>query len=321
MAFRIQKTALASTINKNNLAVELGNTSIHSAYMLECTITATNGTGASKTPTIAEFLGVLEQINVVSNNTNYHYSWSGTDIARRNAMKTAMNTTNRVLDMTFSAVASTGEMAATFVLWMDEGDVIALMHDTVTLKAQLANYLAESCPVTAVTIKPTIIELVPAAGLADIKARYGEKYEGALEPKVYVREKKCDANTTFTEFFELPTGALLRGAMLKWSVAPSQFGIVATVPSRSELMRMNWTTAVASDEIRFRVKMPDNTNYIDYNAELAFNGLGIDGRNFNLGDYKIAAYSTTETTLRYVSFELTYPSTAGGNLVTNHSAF
>lgn len=310
---RFQETTVAQEINLSNPAIELGNTSIHDAYALEINISAKNETGAAKTPTIQEFLSALEQISVMSDNTRYHYALSGLDIARWNALSTPMSLPTRTLDKTFTSTADDATMSASFVLTLDAGDLIALQHDTVTLKAAIAKTIATDCPVTACTIKPTIFEKIPES-VAEITKTYGASFEAALEPKVYAMEKTLGANTEFTGFFDLPTGALLRTGMMHWSVAPSQLGLIQVVPSRSEIHRINWNTAIARDERRLRTKMPENVVLMDYNTEWIMNGLGKDGRTFNRGDFQIAAKSATETKLRYVSFEMTFPANAGALL-------
>lgn len=310
---RFQETTIAQEINLSNPAVELGNTSIHDAYALEINISAKNESGAAKTPTIQEFLSALEQISVMSDNTRYHYALSGLDIARWNALSTQNGLPSRVLDKTFTETADDATMSASFVLTLDAGDLIALQHDTVTLKAAIAKTIAADCPVTACTIKPTIFEKIPES-VAEITQAYGANFEAALEPKVYALEKSMPAGTEFTGFFDLPTGALLRSGMMHWTVAPSQIGLIQVVPSRSEIHRVNWNTAVARDERRLRTTMPENTVMMDYNTEWTMNGLGKDGRTFNRGDYQIAAKSAAETKLRYVSFELTFPAAAGAVL-------
>ncbi len=322
MTFHTQRTSLNDEITMSHRSIDLNTNSVHSAYLLECTITAKNNGSAAKTPTITEFLNMIENISVVTDNHRYHYSWSSLDIARRNAMKQAMGTHNCIIDMTFTSAAAGADMTASFVLLMDEGDVVALLHDSVSMSAQFAANLAENCPVTAVSIKPTIDELIPMSGLADVKARYGAKYHGALEPKVGITVKECSSNNTLTEFLDLPNSTLLVGVMLNWTTKPLHYSVIANVPARTELMRLNWKTAVATDEMRFGVNMPENTNYIDFNTELTSNGLGIDGRNFNRGDYKIAAYAPTGTIVICVSFEQLYPpKVEDGTLVTNHSIY
>ncbi|MDV0442589.1 hypothetical protein [Methanorbis furvi] len=297
-------------INLSNPAVELGNSSIHDAYALEINISAKNETGSAKVPTIQEFLSAFEQIAVMSDNTRYHYALTGLDIARRNAMTMPQGIPSRVLDKTFTSVADDATMSASFVLTLDEGDLIALQHDTVTLKAAIAKQIAVDCPVTACTINTTIFEKIPES-VTEIVGTYGANFERALEPKVYAMEKTLPSTTEFTGFFDLPTGSLLNGAMLHWTVAPSQVGMIQVVPSRSEIHRVNWATAVARDERRLRTAMPSNTLLMDYNSEWMLNALGKDGRTFNRGDYQIAAKSATETKLRYVSFEKTFPAGAG----------
>lgn len=322
MVMRVQETAVSGELNRNTPAVELGNTSIHSAYTLECCVELTNESGEAYTPSILDIGAALENISVQSDNTRYHYSLSGKDIIYKNAMSTKVGSPTRVIDMQPATIADEGSTETKFVLFLEEGDVIGLIHDSVTLKASVARELADGVRITGYSIKPGIIELVPSsgeAGLAELAARYGAGYAGALEPKCYAVEQTCQANTEFTGFFNLPTGALLRGAMMQWSVAPRQLGLIATVPSRAELCRTHWNTRRAMDERMYGTEMPQNCNYFNFDSELTNNGLGLDGRAFNRGDYQIACRADAETRLRYVSYEMMYPAVSGGALNLGHS--
>lgn len=314
---RTQEMTIAQEINLSTPSIELGNNSIHDCYLLEVTLKAKNETGAAKTPTIAEWLSAIEQVAVMTDNTRYHYALNGKDIANLNAIRTPVGIPSRVLDMTFGSTADDATMEATFVLALDEGDIVALQHDSVTMKAAFAKTIATDCPVTYAQIKPSLVEDIPES-TADITNKYGANFEAALEPKVYAKTQKCSANTEFTGFADLPTGCLLRGAMLDWSAAPEQFGILQVVPSRSELWRLNWATARAKDERLYRTKMPENVTMLNYNTEWVANGLGKDGRGFNRGDFQIAARSSVETTLRYISLEQTFPAGAGAVLATGN---
>lgn len=322
MVMRVQETTVSGELNRNTPAVELGNTSIHSAYMLECCVELTNESGESYTPDILDIGAAFENISVQSDNTRYHYSISGKDIIYKNAMSTKKGTPSRVIDMKPATIADEGSTETKFVLFLEEGDVIGLLHDTVTLKATVARELADGVRITGYSIKPSIIELIPSAGeagLAELAARYGEGYAGALEPKVYAVEQTCHANSEFTGFFNLPTGSLLRGAMMQWTVAPKQLGLIATVPSRAELCRNLWLTRRAMDERMYGTEMPENCNFMNFDAELTNNGLGLDGRAFNRGDYQVACRTDAETRLRYVSYEMMYPAISGGALNLGHS--
>lgn len=306
----VQESTKSQELNKSTPSVELGVTSIHDAYMLEFSITAKNETGAAATPTMAQVLGAIEQINVKSDNSRDHYALSGMDIARRNAMRTPYGLTSRYLDKTFSEVADDASFTANFVMTLNEGDIVALQHNNITLKASLASQIADDFNITGYTIKPTVIELIPQTK-EDIIGKYGENFEYALEPKVYSIEKKCPANTEFVDFADLPTSALLQGAMMHWSTAPSQFGLVQVAPARMEITRLNWLTARYKDSMKFGTEMPANVTYFDYASEWTMNSLGKDGRTFNRGDYRFAANSAVETTMRLVSFEQMFPAGAG----------
>jgi len=306
----VQESTKSQELNKSTPAVELGVTSIHDAYMLEFAITAKNETGAAVTPTMAQFLNAIEQINVKSDNSRDHYAVSGMDIARRNAMRTPYGLSNRYLDKTFTEVADDASVTCNFVATLNEGDIVALQHNNITLKASLASKIADGFNITDYVIKPTVIELIPQSA-ADITGKYGANFEYALEPKVYAQEKKCGANTEFMGFMDLPTSTLLQGAMMHWSVAPSQFGLVQVAPARMDITRLSWNTARAKDSTKFGTEMPANVTYFDYASEWTLNNLGKDGRDFSRGDYQFAANTSAETTMRLVSYEQMFPAGAG----------
>lgn len=307
----IQEATKPGELNGSTPSVELGTSSIHDAYLMEFEINATNETGSSVTPTIADFLGAINQIKIQSDNSKDHYALTGMDVARRNAMFSPMGIESRVIDKTFSAVADDGTVSAKFVLTLDEGDIVALQHNNITMKVEMASTIKTDFPITSYTVKPTVIEKIPQTE-QDIIGTYGENFEYALEPKVYATTKTLSNTTEYTGFLEVPTGALLRGAMLNWTSAPKQWGVVQIVPSRTEISRMNWLTSQVKDQRRFGTQLASNTVYFDYDSEWTLNGLGKDGRTFNRGDYMFAALpNNADTTLRMVSYEQMFPAGAG----------
>lgn len=299
---RVKMNTLSQKINLQNPAINLPRSSIHDCYILKFEMAIKNTGSSSVTPTITQYLEAIEQIVVTSDSTRVHYSLSGLDLTRRNAMLTKNGCDSRVLDLTFSTVAASATGSATFVLFLDEGDIIAVMHDNLELKVTFKDTVTTGVTVTAATVTATIAERIPVSA-AELISKYGENFEYAAEPKVYVMTQACAANTELTGFFDLPTGTLLTGAMLHFSTAPEQVGILQTVPDRVELEKIDWAELRAIDERRFGTKIPTGVVTFDYGAQWMDNGLGKDAWNYNKGDIQIAAKAASATTLRYVSFE------------------
>lgn len=306
---RVKINTISQVINRSNPAMSLPNTSIHDAYALKFRMKVKNSWGAAVTPDMADVLKAIEQIVLTTDSTKVNYSLSGLDLARRNAMSSA-NGTDRVIDRTFASLADAASVDVSFVLYLDEGDIIASAHDQIELKVAFLQNVKEGTGTDAgkkielvdPECKLTIVERIPTT--AEFYAEYGPKLELVAEPKVYAITATCPANTEFTDIMDLPTGTLLGGAMIHFEGGtPDLVGLIRTTPDRIELEKIDWDTMRAIDERRFRTKIPAGLINFDYGVQWQSNGVGKDGWSFSKGDVKLAAKTGTALTIRYLSLE------------------
>lgn len=306
---RTKFNTISQVINRSNPAMSLPNTSIHDAYALKFRLKIKNSWGAAATPVMTDVLKAIEQIVLTTDSTKVNYSLSGLDLARRNAMSSAMGT-DRAIDRTFAELAADASVDVSFVPYLDEGDIIASAHDQIELKvAFLQNVkegtgtdLGKKIELVNPECKVTIVENIPTA--AEFYSKYGQKLELVAEPKVYAITTTCPANTEFTDIMDLPTGTLLGGAMIHFDGGtPDMVGLIRTNPDRIELEKIDWDTMRAIDERRFRTKIPTGLINFDYGIQWQSNGVGKDAWSFSKGDVKLAAKTPDPLTIRYVSFE------------------
>jgi len=297
---RIKLNTLSVEINKSVPAIQLPRTSIHDAYCLDFKITITNAGAAAATPTIANVLEAIEQIVLTSDSTRVHYSLSGLDVARRNALFGAADV-DKVIEKTLTEIAKDASGDVEFTLFLDEGDIVAGAHERRGLKIVCGSTAGTNLNITAAEVTTTLVEKIPTG--TELIAMYGQNFEYVAEPKVYAITTTIPANTEFTGALDLPTGTLLTGAMMHFSTAPQQVGILQTAPDRVELIKINWRTMRAIDERKYRTDMPAGMITLEYGVQWYDNGLGVPAWTYNKGDRQVAVKSSAQTTLRYVSFE------------------
>jgi len=298
MAHRRKYSILSQTITDSVHVANLPRTSIHDGYALKISMRLTNTSGASATPMIADILSAITEISLVSDSVRNHYALNGLDLARLNYR---VDRVNKVLDMTYSALANDAYVDTAFVLYLDEGEILAIAHTNLELKVLFGSTAGTGIDISNAKCEIELIEEICSE--AELKARYGEKYEKLAEPKVYALSATCDANTEFTGFLDLPTGTLLKGAMLTFSADPSMFGLLRTVPDRVELMKQDWTIARWLDELIYGTTLPVHVVNMDFGVQWQANGVGKDGWTYSKGDIQLAAKTSSSTTVRYVSIE------------------
>lgn len=298
---RVKMNTLSQVINKQNPAIPLPRSSIHDAYILDFEIKIKNTGASAVTPTITELLTAIENISVVSDSSQVHYSLGGIDLARRNSMFCAA-ATDDIMKKTFTSLAANAETTVKFPLFLDEGDIIAIMHDNLEMKVTFLSKISANVTIESAVVKTTIIERIPTSA-AELVATYGENFEYAAEPKVYLAKQTVAANSEFTGFFDMPTGTLLTGAMIHFSAAPEKVGIMQIVPDRVELQKVDWDVLRAIDQRKHKTDLPENVVTLEYGTQWMENGIGKAGWHYNKGDIQIAVKTEEEITMRYVSFE------------------
>lgn len=299
---RAKINTISQTINKNNPAINLPHTTIHDAYIMSFDMILENTSGEAITPTMDNLLKSIEQFVITSDGTNVHASLNGIDLARRDAMKSHAGC-DRVIDRVLAAIADGATQEVKFKLFFDEGDILGPAHDSLEMKITFLNEVLNTAGlgIKSATVRVSIVELIPEG--AELVARYGQSLELLAEPKVYVINQACPANSEFTGFMDLPTGTLQRGAMMYFSVAPEQVGVLKMVPDRTELLKVDFDVLRMIDERKFGCAVPDGIVTLDYGHQISCNNIGLLGWNWSKGDVQIAAKSANATTLRYVSYE------------------
>lgn len=298
---RYKMNTIAQVINKQNPAINLPRSSIHDAYILDCKVTIKNNTAASVTPTITQVLTALDQVVVTSDSSTVHYSWTGLDVARRNAMFVSDDCTSKVINKVLPAIGAGNSDTISFTLMLEEGDIIAVMHDALELKCVWLPTIANNVEITEAVIRTTIMEKIPTG--EEVISLYGDNFEYVAEPKVYAIKQDCAGGSDFTGVIDLPTGTMLTGAMMHFSAAPELVGIMQNVPDRVELEKVSFDVLRAIDERKYKTDLPENVIAIDYGTHWMTNGIGKPGWKFNKGDIQVAVKTAEPTTLRYISFE------------------
>ncbi|WP_319377769.1 hypothetical protein [uncultured Methanocorpusculum sp.] len=298
MAHRRKYSILSQAITDSVHVANLPRTSIHDGYALKFSMRLTNTSGSSATPLITDILNAITEISLVSDSVRNHYSLNGLDLARLNYR---IDKVNKVLDMTYSALADDAYVDTSFVLYLDEGEILAVAYTNLELKVLFGSTAGTGIDISNAKCEIGLIEEIYSE--AELKARYGERYEKLAEPKVYALSATCDANTEFSGFLDIPTGTLLKGAMLTFTTDPSLFGILRTVPDRVELMKQDWTVARAIDELIYGTSIPTHIVTMDFGVQWQANGIGKDGWSYSKGDIQLAAKTSSSTTVRYVSIE------------------
>ncbi len=308
MAYHKYRT-LNDTLSTVNPTVRLPRDTVIDALLLRCQIEVTNGSGASWTGTDLDMLKALEELRVISDGTNVHYAINGPDLAMLNAYTGAYGGSHPGSSAITIANGEAGTVD--LVLPMNEGDLLAVMKDSLELKGVFASSIAADLDVTDVSIVPTISENVYTP--QEFVSIYGANAERAAEPKVYALSTAIGANTELTGVLDLPTSTLLRRGLCQFRDAsgvlgaadPLRFGLIVTAPDRRELVNVDYAAFRGAQDFKYSAggALPAGTVNIDYASEVTGDGFGLRGWRWTKGDYELAVRTNNAGSLRYVSCE------------------
>ena len=310
---RNKLSVFSQPISKGGVdTLNLPRNSVHDAYILRFNIRVHNGKTESITPTPKDILDAIAEIRLVTDSTRVHYDITGHDLAILNALM-QKNNTHPFIDQTLDAVAANADKEYEFCLYLDEGDIIATAHTNVELTVHFKDESSMGLTVTSAQCLLTIKESLMSQ--AELVAKYGEGLKNAAEPKVYIQTTKCNGNTEFSGFFDLPTGTLLRKGILYITnngKLPDQIGILRTNPDRVELNKEDFLTHIELDQIIYGTELPYKyvkdselaaVYVIDYGTQWQSNGIGKNGWSFAKGDIMLAAKTPADMNVRYLSIE------------------
>ena len=292
--------------------LNLPRNSVHDAYILRFDMKIANGGSSEYKIDIRKVLESIDEIKLVTDSIRVHYALNGYDLALLNA-KIQKVQTNDILTREDVTIPAGKSADYSFCLYLDEGDIVAVAHNNVELSVSfngegLGSDITIASASCTVTLKETIYST------AQLQELYGASWENIVEPKVYALTSTCAGNTEFSGFMDLPTGTLLRGAIIEFKPAdatastegtyPKQVGLLRTVPDRVELGKVDWDTHRMVDEIIHQTVFPKGIWIYDYGTQWQSNRIGKDVWSFAKGDIQIAAFTNgVEQKVRYISLE------------------
>jgi len=291
--------------------LNLPRNSVHDAYILKFDLDISNAGSTEYTVNIRKVLESIEEIRLVTDSIRVHYAVNGYDLALLNA-KIQPVQTNDILTREDVKIPAGSHAHYVFNLYLDEGDIIAVAHNNVELSVHWnGEALGTNLTIAAATCEITLMETIYSA--AQLQALYGESWENIVEPKVYALTCNAPGNTEFTGELDLPTGTLLRGAIIEFTPSdatetnpgtyPKQVGILRTVPDRVELGKVDWESHRMKDEIIYKTVFPKGVFIYDYGKQWQSNGIGKDGWSYAKGDIQLATLNTVQQKIRYISLE------------------
>lgn len=301
---RTKLNTISKLINFANPSIYIPSNALLDAIALKFTLTVKNSNNAKATPVMKDVLSAITEIKLTTDATNVHYAVNGLDVARLNAFDSHSGD-GAVLNKVCDEIAADAEGTIQFTLFLDQGDILAAQYDSIELKVLFKQVaFATGLTITNAVVNVTTVEVILTE--AELQNMYGKNLEYFAEPKVVAYTKTNAANSEMRGFADLPTGTLLKRAMLTFSTIPEKFGVIATTPDLQNLMEVDWQTYRDMDAFKHfcNGNCPSDTVVIDYGSQLAANGQGLYAWNFRLGDYQIASKNLAETELRYVSCEL-----------------
>lgn len=302
-----KKRTLADKITLNNKKVNLPRDAVIDKILLYVTATVKNAGSSTWEGEMEDVLKAIKEIRVVSDGNTVHYALNALDVAILNYYDYQGVTVDP--DKAISVAAGATETYS-FLLVLDEGDILAVAKDSLELSMDFETAIATDVTLDSVEVKITLEENVMTP--QEFVAKYGANLEYAAEPKVVAIVKSFDASEELREFLDLPTGTLLRRAFImvldssevRGGVTPDKVGIVVTTPDRRELYTADFATLVEYNKVAYALSDAVNgVVAIDYGAEITNDAYGIRAWKFNKGDYQLAFKSSNAGKVRYISVE------------------
>jgi hypothetical protein len=304
-----KRRTLAEAISLTNPMVEIPRDAIIDSIVLKCTVVIHNAAVGAYTATLQKILDCLTSVRLVSDGNKVHYSLSGSDLAILNYYRN--ESIGADPDAAITAAGGADSAAYTFLLTLDEGDILAALKDSLELTVETKT--AVDTDVTLKTFSCTVSISENVMTTAEFVAAYGQDAVNSAEPKVTAYEKGFDISEELRECFDFPTGTLLRKAFwifkdtsgVRAGSLPSKIGIIRTTPDRSEMFTVDYPTIQMINEQQYLL----HNGYIpgvvalDYGKEITNDSFGIRAWKFNKGDYQAAIKAAAAGKLRYVSVE------------------
>lgn len=297
------KETLDEKITLTVNSIDLPRNGVITRIALLFNFTLSNAGASAWNGTYEDVVKAIEEIRVVADANDIKYSLSGLDVAIMNYYDASSKSVK--LDDTITVDAS-GTQQVSFLLFLQNGDIHALMKEALKLQIRFNTTVATDVTISDAEVKVTLDKLV-----FEDANEWVEYFMGYIvEPKVWSKEKAFEQLNELSEVLELPTGAVAwRGFLVAFNSSNARadivdkYAIVQTKPRRTELLKVDWRTGQELDKVQYRLDaIITGVNVIDYNEELVEGGF--DLRAVDTGTFKLALKTTAQGKIRYISHEL-----------------
>lgn len=300
---------LSDTLSLNKTSINLPKDAVLDAIIMKVSLTIANASGGAYSATGLDVLAALQEVRVISDGSTVHYALNGKDIAILNAFDGLFGSAPVAKDTV--SINDSASATKTYILVLNEGDILAVTKDSLELKAVFNTTLATGVTVSAATITVSVSENVYTP--EEFVVKYGAGLEAAAEPKVYALSTGITANTELTGIIDLPTGTLHRRGVMTFTDSsgvygnadPGNVGLIVTSPDRRELLNVDYPTLRGILAYKHVVEgaPPVGCAIFNYAMEVASDGYGLRGWRWTKGDYQLAVKTANTGTLRYISCE------------------
>ncbi|WP_456471677.1 hypothetical protein [Methanocaldococcus sp.] len=308
-----RKVVLDQQLNLNQTKINLPTRNIIDNIILTVTATYTNSDSTNAaTLTNEQLLNAIQEVRVVSDGANVHYSLSMNDIAIMNYYDTSGKAIN--LDET-NSIAASGSLTKVFTVKLDGGDIFAGGKQSLDLSIVVNPAVSSTVSLTDLNIKVGIGEIV-LEDISEIEEIYGENLEFLVEPSITATEVNVSANTSFQGLVEIPAGnAILRSFYIakdtnevRSNSVIDQYGLVDR--NSTIYYKMDFTMGQHLDEQEYNVPALTGAVILDYAEELGGSSeifdeeFGLKAWNFVKGDYLDAFKLQNSGKIRIIRHEL-----------------
>lgn len=302
-----KKRTLADKFSLTNRKIDLPRDAVIDRIFTLFTVTVHNSHATTAySGKLADILNKITDMRIVSDGNNVHYSLNALDLAIINYMDSMGKAINPDDAIT---VAAASDATFTFILCHDQGDILALVKESLEYSFNVNTTIDTDNAITALTGLVTLEENILTS--AEFTARFGANLEAAAEPKIVALEKAFNVSEELSEFFSLPTGTLSRrafmisydGSGVRGGVSPSKIGIIVTTPDRRELFTVDYPTLKEINRRSYLCTPLIGVTVIDYADELTNDEYGLKGWKYTKDDYQLAAKSASAGKIRYISCE------------------
>lgn len=300
------KETLDEKVTLTQKSIDLPRNGVIREIALLFNVTLANASASAVDVTMEEILKAIEEIRVVADANDVKYALNGLDVAIMNYYDSASKSVKISDSVT---VPASGTASKSFLLFLRGGElgvIHAVAKESLKLYVNFASEVKSDVTFQSAEVTVTLDKLV----FKDVYEWF-DYFAGVLiEPKVWSKEKSFETLNELSEVLDIPTGAIAwRGFLVAFNDSNARadiidkYAIIQTQPQRTELFKIDWSTAKELDKIEYKLDSTlTGVTILDYNQE--FMEGGFDLRDAKTGVFKLALKTSASGKIRYISHEL-----------------